>query len=163
MGAIVLIRAARTDEAGFLGELALRSKAYWGYDEAFLAACRDELTVPASRLESTAVAERDGRILGFVTLEGSPPAGDLGMLFVEPHAIGQGVGRRLFEHAAATARGLGFTRLTVEADPHAEPFYLAMGATRIGTAPSGSVPGRSLPLLAVDLMEHPAGDRDALR
>ena len=34
-----------------LSELAIRSKAYWGYVEAFLAACRDELIIPASEVE----------------------------------------------------------------------------------------------------------------
>lgn len=102
-------------------------------------------------------ASRDGarrqpeRILGFVTLEGDPPAGELGMLFVDPDAIGQGVGSGLFKHIAATATQLGFHRLTIASDPFAEPFYLAQGAVRIGAVPSGSIPGRSLPLLAVAL------------
>ncbi|MEV5323099.1 GNAT family N-acetyltransferase [Nonomuraea fastidiosa] len=148
----VLVRAARPDEAEPLSELALRSKAYWGYDETFMAACRDELTVPASQVEArrTTVAERDGRVLGFVTVEGDPPEGELGMLFVEPDAIGHGIGRLLLEHAVTAARRLGFVRLLIEADPHAEPFYLAMGAARIGLAPSGSISGRSLPLLSLD-------------
>lgn len=147
----MLIRAARTDEAAILSELALRSKAYWGYDAAAMATCRDELTVSASALAGTSVAEQGGRILGFVIVAGSPPSGALDMLFVEPDAIGKGVGRALFGHATATAAERGFRRLTIEADPHAEPFYLAMGATRIGTVPSGSLPGRFLPLLAVAL------------
>lgn len=150
----MLIRAARADEAAVLSALAMRSKAYWGYDAEFMAACRDELTLTAAQIPArrTAVAERDGRLLGFVTLEGEPPGGELGMLFVEPDAIGQGVGRRLFEHAVAVARRSGFTRLTIEADPYAEPFYLAMGAVRSGTIPSGSVPGRVLPLLTFSLV-----------
>jgi hypothetical protein len=37
------LRAARTDEAYLLGELALTSKGHWGYDRAFLDACRAEL------------------------------------------------------------------------------------------------------------------------
>ncbi|MDR3033848.1 MAG: GNAT family N-acetyltransferase [Kitasatospora sp.] len=143
------VRAGREDEAGTLTELALRSKAYWGYDEAFMAACREELTMLAPEIESrrTAVAERDGRIVGFCTLEGNPPEGVLGMLFVEPDAMGQGVGRLLYEHVSGTAHRLGFTRFTIDADPYAEPFYLAMGAVRIGGTPSGSIPGRVLPLL----------------
>ena len=147
------IRAARGDEAGLLSELALRSKAYWGYDETFLADCRDELTLRPSGIDRrrTVVAERDGRVIGFATLQGEPPAGELGMLFVDPSVIGNGVGRLLFDHVAATARGLGFRRLTLDADPNAEPFYLAMGATRTGTVPSGSIPGRELPRMAVPL------------
>lgn len=75
-------------------------------------------------------------------------------LFVEPDAIGRGVGRRLFEHATAAAASLGFGRLTIDADPNAEPFYVAMGATRIGATPSGSIPGRMLPLLAITITER---------
>jgi GNAT superfamily N-acetyltransferase len=150
------IRAAAATEAEFLSGLALRSKAHWGYDESFIAACRDELAMLPPEIESrrTAVAEQDGGILGFVTLEGSPPEGTLGMMFVEPHAIGRGVGRRLFEHAVATAREIGFERFTIDADPNAEPFYLAMGAVRIGTVPSGAIPGRMLPLLAVTITDQ---------
>ncbi len=149
----MLIRAARADDAGALSELAIRSKAYWGYDEAFMAACADELTLSPDRVEAVraTVAERDGRVVGFGTLEGEPPEGALGMLFVDPDAIGRGVGRLLYEHIVSGARELGFARLTIDADPHAEAFYLAMGAVRIGATPSGSVPGRVLPLLEVTL------------
>ncbi|AUY51672.1 GNAT family N-acetyltransferase [Streptomyces sp. CB01881] len=147
------IRPARPDEAERLTELALRSKAYWGYDEAFLEACREELTLDPAGIEPrrTAVAEADGRVLGFVTLVGTPPEGELGMLFVEPDTIGRGVGRSLVAHLRAQAAALGFRRLTLDADPNAEPFYLAMGATRIGTTPSESIPGRELPLLALEI------------
>lgn len=147
------VRKGRPEEAAALTELALRSKGHWGYDEEFLAACREELTVrPADMApRRTEVAEEDGRILGFTTLDGAPPVGALGMMFVEPDAIGRGVGRTLFEHTVAQARRLGFTALTIDADPNAEPFYVAMGALRIGATPSGSIPGRELPLLRIEL------------
>ncbi|WP_406198688.1 GNAT family N-acetyltransferase [Kitasatospora sp. NBC_01560] len=147
------IRPARPDEAEPLSSLALRSKGHWGYDEAFLAACREELTLDAAGIERgrTAVAEDGDRVLGFVTLVGVPPQGELGMLFVEPDAIGRGVGRLLVEDLRGRAAALGFRRLTIDADPNAEPFYLAMGAKRIGSAPSESIPGRELPLLALDI------------
>ena len=45
----VTVRAARAAEAGDLTELALRAKASWGYDAAFMAACRDELTMTPSQ------------------------------------------------------------------------------------------------------------------
>ncbi|WP_405592604.1 GNAT family N-acetyltransferase [Streptomyces sp. NBC_01190] len=135
-----------------LSQLALRSKAHWGYDEDFLERCREALTLRGADVERrrTAVAELDGPIAGvagLVTLEGEPPVGELGMLFVDPAAIGRGVGRLLFQHALTTARDLGFTRLTLDADPNAEPFYLAMGATRVGTSPSSVIPGRRLPMM----------------
>ena len=39
------LRPARPDEADLLTELCLRSKAVWGYDDAFMRACRAELTL----------------------------------------------------------------------------------------------------------------------
>ncbi|MGW3040903.1 GNAT family N-acetyltransferase [Kitasatospora sp. NPDC001159] len=149
------IRPARPAEAELLTGIALRAKAYWGYDEAFMAACRDELTLDAAAIgrapASTVVAEDGGRVLGFAVLIAAPPSGELGMLFVEPDLIGRGIGRALFHHVRDEARALGLRRLTVDSDPHAEPFYLAMGATRIGSTPSGSIPGRELPLMEVEL------------
>ncbi|MBO0913105.1 GNAT family N-acetyltransferase [Streptomyces laculatispora] len=147
------VRPGLPSEAAELTGLALRSKGHWGYDEAFLAACRDELTMAPADIDRrrTAVAEEDGRVLGFTTLEGAPPAGVLGMMFAEPDALGRGVGRLLFGHVVAEARRLGFARFTIDADPNAEGFYRAMGAVRIGATPSGSVPGRELPLLEFTL------------
>ncbi|MER5358960.1 GNAT family N-acetyltransferase [Streptomyces sp. NPDC002785] len=147
------VRPAQRAEAAALTEIALASKAHWGYDEAFLAACRDELTLHPADIERhrTTVAEEDGRVLGFTTLEGAPPQGVLGMMFVAPDALGRGIGRLLFEHTMTEARRLGFVRLTIDADPNAEPFYLAMGAVRVGATPSGSIPGRELPLLEYEL------------
>ncbi|MDN5743572.1 MAG: GNAT family N-acetyltransferase [Nocardioidaceae bacterium] len=147
------IRPAAADEAALLTALALRSKAHGGYDEAFIAACRDELTLKDGELAArrTRVAEASGQALGFSTLEGTAPTGVLGMLFVEPDLIGQGVGGLLMRDLLARARDLGFTTLSIDADPGAEPFYLAHGAVRLGATPSGSIPGRMLPLLELRL------------
>lgn len=141
-----------------LASLVLRSKAYWGYDANFMSACRDELTVAPEEVASrrVVVAEDGRRVVGVASLEGDPPAGELGLLFVEPDVIGGGVGRVLYHHVLSTARALGFTRLSIEADPNAVSFYRAMGARPAGIGPSRSVPGRELPVLAVDL-SRPAG------
>ncbi|WP_329580695.1 GNAT family N-acetyltransferase [Streptomyces sp. NBC_01361] len=147
------IRPARPEEAGFLTDLALRSKAHWGYDAEFLASCREELTLGGAELVGlrAAVAERDGNVVGFTTLEGEPPRGVLGMMFVDPSAIGQGIGRLLFDHTVKTAQGLGFRQFTLDADPNAEPFYEAMGAVPVGVVPSGSISGRTLTQYLVDV------------
>ncbi|MFC1401468.1 MULTISPECIES: GNAT family N-acetyltransferase [Streptacidiphilus] len=147
----VRLRPARQEEAEALSRLALRSKGHWGYDQAFLDACADELRMEPDTLAArrATVAEEDGTLLGFTTLEGEAPQGELGMLFVEPAAIGRGVGGLLFRHVLDRGRELGFDLLTIAADPHAEQFYLAMGAVRVGEVPSGSIPGRVLPLMEV--------------
>jgi len=69
------------------------------------------------------------------------------MLFVDPTDIGSGVGRALLDDAVRYAARRGWSTLRVESDPGAEGFYVAHGARRVGAVPSGSVPGRELPLL----------------
>ena len=133
-----------------LSALALRSKAHWGYDADFLAACRDDLTISADEIVSSPVYVCDGgdAPLGFYRLLLQDDGlAELDDLFVEPAAIGQGVGRRLWRHAVATATRLGCSEMIWQSDPQAEGFYLAMGARRVGDSPSTVMPGRMLPLM----------------
>ena len=72
-------------------------------------------------------------------------------LFVEPSALRSGVGKALLVWATDVAKELGATRLIIDADPDAAPFYRRMGAYDVGQAPSGSAPGRVLPKLVMNL------------
>jgi ribosomal protein S18 acetylase RimI-like enzyme len=149
----VVLRPARADEAALLGELALRAKGYWGYDEDFLEKCRAELSLLPEevRARRITVAVSPEQVLGFYSVDGQPPHGELGNLWVVPESIGTGLGRRLWQHAVDSARAAGFTALRIEAEPHAEGFYRAMGARRVGETASGSIAGRTLPLMHVDV------------
>jgi len=148
-----MMRPARCDEIAALSDLAFRSKAYWGYDDAFMEACRGELTVHEADLERFHVflLEREHAISGFGAVAPGEPEAELWWLFVDPASIGSGAGRTLWQHAVALARSLGVRTLRIESDPNAEGFYLAMGAVRIGEAPSQSIAGRSIPVLEFDL------------
>jgi GNAT superfamily N-acetyltransferase len=156
----VHIRPAVPAEAATLSDLALRSKGHWGYDQAFLDACRDELTIAPEWCDGihTAVATCGESLLGFYRLSGEPPEGTLESLFVEPSAIGSGVGRQLFDAAVARARELRMTSLRIESDPFAAPFYRHLGAEVIGETPSGSIAGRSLPLLRLAITPSSAAE-----
>ena len=148
------IRPARPDEASVLSALAFNSKAYWGYDDAFMAACLNELTVSpeAVRNTPTYVIEADDRVLGFYmfsTIEDGNV--ELDCLFVEPDAIGHGYGKKLMEHAKAAAMAKGCGSIIIQSDPNAESFYRRAGGEVIGHKPSASVPGRLLPVLRIDL------------
>lgn len=150
----MVIRDARPDEREALGALALRSKAHWGYDAEFMERCRDELTVTADQIDSIRVIERGGEVLGFYGISDlGDRRAELDYLFVEPSAIGTGLGRALIEHAITRAVTAGFAELVIHGDPNALPFYRAAGAIEIGEAPSASIPGRTLPLLAIALTE----------
>ena len=145
------VREARATDADDLTDLALRSKAYWGYDAAFIEACRAELTITAARIESEhmAVVEVDGAIAGFVAVVDDC----LEDLFVSPDHIGTGIGSLLLREAAAIAREAGQSHLNIEADPNAADWYRSKGAVDIGTVPSGSIPGRRLPHLTLLVTE----------
>jgi GNAT superfamily N-acetyltransferase len=147
------LRLAVPTDAGRISEVAFRSKAHWGYDADFMAACRDDLTVRAEECDGqrVVVAVRGEQIVGYYQLGGTPPSGELADLFVDPSCIGSGVGGLLYRDAVARARRLGFEALTIDADPHAEDFYRHMGAVRVGVAPSTAIPGRSLPRMRVVL------------
>lgn len=149
----VVVRQPRVDELRMLSDMCMRSKAVWGYNEQFIEACREELTLTVADLESTfiATAEVDGQLAGVAQIEVIGDEANLLKLFVEPEALRSGIGCCLFDWACNTARKLGAQRVTIEADPDAAPFYRRMGARDIGLAPSESIPGRVLPKLALNL------------
>ena len=146
----------RPEDLAALSALCLRSKAHWGYDDAFLAACREEFTFTGADLQDTSIGviRDDGGPIGVVQVAVCGLDADIDKLFIAPEAIGFGHGATLFQWAAHTARVQGATRLMIESDPYAQPFYERMGARLVGTAPSGSIPGRSLPRLTFDLTQH---------
>lgn len=147
------LRPARPDEAGLLTELCMRSKAVWGYDEAFMQACRLELTLLPDDLEgsSVQVAVDGNGVAGVVQVHVHGEDADLAKLFIAPNAMRAGIGRKLFDWAANAAREHGARWLWIEADPDAAGFYRRMGAMDDGVVPSGSIPGRVLPRLKLKL------------
>lgn len=147
------IRPPTIDELPALSDLCLRSKAVWGYDAAFLDACRNDLSFASSDLETThvAVADDGGQIIGVAQIKIVDDQADLLKLFVEPRGLRRGTGKILLIWAIDVAKTQGAVRMTIEADPGASTFYRKLGADDIGEAPSGSLPGRMLPKLAIDL------------
>jgi len=154
-----ILRLATAAECGGLSALALRSKAYWGYDPVFLQACRGMLTVDprtAAAGRVVVLTEAD-TTLGFYALSPGErrDEAEISLLFVEPAVIGHGIGRALWDHAVAKARGEGLKRLKVLSDPFALGFYRAVGATLSGKirspvrGPDGSE--RCLPVLHFEL------------
>ena len=148
----ISVRSARNDEAEALTELAMRAKASWGYDDAFMAACREELTLTPAKLAAWRVwvAEADGAVAGMVALNLDDGA-EVEDFFVEPAFQGRGVGGALMATLFDAARAAGATMLEVDADPNAEAIYAKLGFTTFTKSPSGSIPGRWLPRMRLVL------------
>ncbi len=152
----IKIRNAVVSEAKLLSDLAMRSKAYWGYSKEFMEKCRAELSVQSLDMENRKfqyfVGELNNTIVGYYALQRlSKSDFELEALFVEPNYIGRGIGRALLRHAKNQASALGGHVLIIQGDPHAEDFYRAAGGVLIGTQKSASIEGRSLPRYEIKL------------
>jgi GNAT superfamily N-acetyltransferase len=146
------IRRARPEEAGLLSALARRSKAHWDYDPDFLRRAEAQLTVTSRTIveQEVWVLQLEDRLVGFhQVVPGEPSVVE--DLWLEPEAIGLGLGRCLWEHAVEVARASGASSMELDAEPNALGFYERMGAVRVGETPSSVAPGRSLPRMRVEL------------
>lgn len=147
----MLLRRALLDEAELLSNLCFQSKAYWGYSDAFMETCRQELTVTPAQISSdiVIVAESEQGVAGVAHLIVTASTARLEKLFIGSDFIGQGVGALLFEKIVKEMKTLkekGYSSFQIISDPFAKGFYEKMGAHLIGTVPSDTWPDRDLPL-----------------
>lgn len=150
------MRQAGASDATALTELAMRSKAYWGYDGSFLSDVRRELEFRPEKFQPdfhVYLLENGDGIIGFYSLIAKGDEVELHDLFVDPSHIGTGCGKQLWNHAINLVRKLGFHTLTLIADPNAEPFYSRQGALRVGETTSSIQSGRKLPVMKYRLSE----------
>lgn len=85
------------------------------------------------------VAESNGLVVGYVTIENRPASIELGTVEVPRDLQGQGVGRSLVRFVEATARKRGMTAVTVGTSRNAEgvawrslPWWNALGYQVVG-------------------------------
>ena len=148
---LVVIRRGDAAEGARLKELAIASKAHWGYDLERVREWADQGDFTPAALQKLAlfVAEIDGRAIAWASVEPRGETAWLADLWVEPQWIGNGIGSRLFGEAAEHARGAGARALEWEAEPNALGFYEKMGARPVGE--SRSEWGRMLSVMRVEL------------
>jgi GNAT superfamily N-acetyltransferase len=149
------VRRARPADAARLTEIAHAAKRHWNYPESWIELWRDPLTITPGYIETHRVdlVETASEVLGFIALRRRSDSAELDHLWIAPQWIGRGWGRRLVEHALAVCREWDVGRVEIDADPHAEAFYVRVGARRIGRTPA-PVPGeplRYLPRLALEV------------
>ena len=149
------LRPAEIDDVDVLTDVSIRAKKSNGYDDAFMAACRDELTVTVAHLcqDEYWVACEGDLIIGCASLspDKDQSSGKVHSFFIDPDHQGRGVGRMLWAKLLECAHAYGMTEVRLDADPNAAPFYEAMGFKVAGVAPSGSIPGRRIPHMTLTL------------
>ncbi|MBP8311045.1 MAG: GNAT family N-acetyltransferase [Burkholderiaceae bacterium] len=153
----VRLRAALAGQAALLTDIAMRSKGHWGYSPTDLARWREELTLAPATIVAcpTWVAWIDESAVGFYQLQTGATQWVLEHLWVHPDGMRRGIGRALLRHAVRLAAEQGAHALAIDADPHAEPFYLACGACRVGAlaAPIDGYPDRVRPQLLLAISD----------
>lgn len=145
---MIYLRDALTGECVKLSLLALRSKAYLDYNENFLEACREDLTLTEDYIETNHVYifEKDEEIIGFFSFV-KAKTNRLDFLYLAPDYVGIGYGKVIWDHIVQQARKLEITRITIDSDPNAKGFYEKMGAVQIGEVSSTVFESRLLPLM----------------
>ena len=148
---IAIVRAV-PEQAKTLQSLARASKQHWGYDPEFMQIWNHDQTLTAEFIARHFVfcAETDDNMAGFYALEWTPQSCELKHLWIHPDYIGQGIGKRLFEHLLTHLQALETKCCKIVAEPHAEGFYRRLGAIPRGQK---SVPqlGQILPILELKL------------
>jgi N-acetylglutamate synthase-like GNAT family acetyltransferase len=150
-----MIVSCKIHEAKHLTEIALKSKAFWGYSNVLIESWRSDLTVTEKAIANAFIYKFmiDKKVAGFYFL--NPPKTkniELEMLFVAPRYIGKGIGKQLLHHAFKKAKQSHATFMTLLADPNAVPFYQSQGFKIIDKKESAIV-GRFLPVMEKDLRQ----------
>tara|TARA_R110002072_G_scaffold222619_2_gene379694 strand:- start:299 stop:757 length:459 start_codon:yes stop_codon:yes gene_type:complete len=151
-----MIVRATLEDAEVLTEIAVKSKAYWGYENDQVESWREDLTVTPKMFDESNIYKYivDNQIGGFYILErANIRTSFLNFLFVSPDYIKQGIGHQLLQHAVAYCKDGGSAILNVLSDPNAASFYAKYGFEVIDQRES-SIPGRFLPEMELEFPEN---------
>lgn len=105
----MIIRAATTDDLPAIA--ALERDGFEPRDQWSMSAWSQELSGTDRQV---AVADRDGAVVGVISVQLLPPASDLMRVVVSPAVRRQGVASHLIEHALDRAAADGATRMLLE-------------------------------------------------
>jgi len=151
-----MIVRATLEDAEVLTEIAVKSKAYWGYENDQVESWREDLTVTPKMFDESNIYKYivDNQIGGFYILErANIRTSFLNFLFISPDYIKQGIGHQLLQHAIAYCKDGGSAILNVLSDPNAASFYAKYGFEVIDQRES-SIPGRFLPEMELEFPEN---------
>lgn len=136
------------NDAETLTEIALESKAIWGYTDEQVESWREDLTITNDRIQNWKFYKflHGEHIVGFHGLSFASETSVIEFLFVSPKFIGNKIGHQLLEHALYISRKKGVKEVIVLSDPNAQSFYEKYGFKKFKEEES-SIQGRFLPWL----------------
>ncbi|KYO65532.1 hypothetical protein ATZ99_15680 [Thermovenabulum gondwanense] len=144
---MAFIRPATEREARILSELAVKSEAYWGYDEEYMEKFKEKYRVTEEYIKNSPVfvLEDKNKILGFYGLLFEKDEVNLEFFYIDADYIGKGYGRMLWGHLVDYCKEKGIKSFTFVTSPEAKGFYIKMGAEYLGEVESLVKKGRIIP------------------
>ncbi|MCX7116314.1 MAG: GNAT family N-acetyltransferase [Legionellales bacterium] len=126
-----------------------RSKAYWGYDEAFMGKFMQLFQMTADYLEKNTVKlfcvledDQCDKPIGFYSFSENMKEPELDNFFIDPEYIGKGFGKKVWSILIEDFKSQGVSKFMLWSDPGAEVFYKKMGCVKIGVKKSPMMPDR---------------------
>lgn len=150
----MVIKRAVREMADRLAEIAFLAKESWKYPRAWIEMWTDELAVSAGYVSATAVfaAMESDDIVGWCAISDDGNCWSLEHCWVDPSAMGRGVGRELIRAAIREIVKNGGQSIMVLSAPNAELSYQKLGFSRIGEHKSRPA-GRLLPVLKAGVID----------
>lgn len=146
---MINIRCANPTDSKSLTELAIRSEAYWGYDDNFMDNFKAIYKVSEEFIinNPTYIMEKEGEVIGFYGILIEEPQRSLEYFFIEPKFIGKGYGKLLWNHVIKSCNTLNIKEFIIVTSPQAQAFYAKLGAKLQGEVESLVAKGRMIPQL----------------
>ncbi len=148
-----MIVRAQPAHAEALTHITIAAKRHWNYPEHWIQQWLPLLTIQPDYIafNETWIAMVEDEPAAYYSLKQDEELW-LDNLWVHPAHMGKGLGKDLFIHALERSRIRGASKLKIEADPNAQPFYEHMGARKVGER-SSEIDGqlRILPVMEIEL------------
>lgn len=141
---MMTISKAKNTDAEKLTALTIRSKSHWGYSAEQIEEWNDVLTITVDYIENDELIG----YYSFFKLDGKSVK--LDNVFIDPPFMGKGYGKKLMNDFYYRIQQIGFKKIILDSDPHAEEFYKKLGFKVVGQLAS-SIKNRFLPIMELDV------------
>lgn len=142
---------AENSDIDFLNEIAIRSKAWWGYEDHLMKQFAANAVLSTQMAEGTTIIKgcMEDKIIGWYKFVPNEEGVELTDFWMSPEYIGKGFGGKMFQNLKEKVKQYGSHSIVFDADPNAAPFYEHMGCRIIGQTLSEW--NRFIPKMRIDL------------
>jgi GNAT superfamily N-acetyltransferase len=148
---MLIFLPAENSDIDLLNDIAIRSKAWWGYDDHLMKQFAENSLISGELVDGTTVIKvcMEDRIIGWYMYKPDEVGVELTDFWMSPEYIGKGYGGKMFQNLKERVMQDDYYSIVFDADPNAAPFYEHMGCRIIGQALSEW--NRFIPKMRIDL------------